>query len=408
VRTFEQALPPLKRVQAALRKTSEALACELAHPSAHAPDWSPLEWRIARASAALHGVSALLSGHLAWRGPADWVEFLAEQRMQTLRRHVRLAALLRLIDELTSERGVAFVALKGARLHEMGLYEAGERPMADLDLLTPAPDLDRTAGILEAIGFHQTAITWKHRVFESDTAPAAASFGEHSGNGIKIDLHVQIREILPRRPVDVSDLIMPLQPHPGMNAYRSQASLMAHLLLHAAGSTTQRILRLVQLHDIALLSKRMSAADWAELVSLGARRRAPWWAFAPLTMVARYYGTIPADVLASTAEACGWSLRRSGRNKLLWQVSFSDMGRRAFPGIEWSRSAGEALAYATERTLLAAQVLARAALPRQLARPVDGIAPRSHESLLALRWMGLRPVRPGPLLAVRNALAQTG
>jgi len=39
----QQALPPLKVIQAALRKTSEALATVLADPSADAPEWSPFE-----------------------------------------------------------------------------------------------------------------------------------------------------------------------------------------------------------------------------------------------------------------------------------------------------------------------------------------------------------------------------
>jgi len=376
----------------------------LAHPSAEVPDWSPFEWRIARASAVLHGVSSLLSSHLTWPGPTDWLEFLAEQRMHTQARHVRLDALLRLIDERARDLSIAVVALKGASLHQMGLYAAGERPMADLDLFVSAADVESMAGILEAIGFRQTTVTWKHRVFESDEVQPPAIFGEHSGNGIKIDLHMQIREILPRQPVDVSDLILPSEPRFGLNPYRSQASLMAHLLLHAAGCITLRTLRLVQLHDMALLSMRMSSTDWAQLVSLG-ERRSLWWAFSPLTLVARYYGTIPAEVLASAAADCGWSLRRSSRNRLLWQVSFSDLRRRAFPGIEWSQSVGEVLAYATERAVLAAQVLTRANHSGHVAGRVDGI-PTPSALQPPARWMGLRPARPAPLLAVRNALAQ--
>jgi hypothetical protein len=393
-------------LQAALRKTSEALACELADPSTSAPDWSPLEWRIARASAALHGVSSLLSSRLAWPGPTDWIEFLAHQKRQTLGRHLRLDALLRLIDGEARDRGVAFVALKGAALHEMGLYQAGERPMADLDLFIAATELAPMARILEAAGFHQTTITWKHLVFESDEAPSVATFGEHSGNGIKIDLHVQVREILPRRPVDVADLIMPHLAHPGMNPYRSNASLMAHLLLHAAGAIALRTLRLVQLHDVALLSRRMSQADWLELVGPVAAKYALWWAFSPLALVARYYETIPSYVLASSAAACGWSLRRAGHTKRLWQVSFSDLRRSAFPGIEWSQSGGEALAYAAQRVQLGLQVLARTLLTGAVTGGVDGIAGRGGHTLPAGGWIALRPARPATLLAVRHALAQ--
>jgi len=319
---------------------------------------------------------------------------------------VRLDALLRLIDEEARKHGVAFVPLKGATLHQIGLYQAGERPMADLDLFTSAADLERMAAILNAIGFRQTTTTWKHRVFESDEASPVATFGEHSGNRIKIDLHVQIREQLPRRPVDVSHLIMPPLPRPGMNPYRSQASLMAHLLLHAAGAMALRTVRLVQLHDVALLSRRMSHADWLELHRPVAAQHSLWWAYAPLVLVARYYGTIPAWLLESVARDCGWFLRRSSRKRLLWQLSFSDLRRKAFPGIEWSQSAGEAFVYATERTMLAAQVLTRAIVFRQVAGGLDGIASHDRQSLPPRSWVSLRPARPAPLFAVRSALAQ--
>lgn len=41
----------LQAVHAALRKTTEHLAAELANPTPNAPDWSPFEWRMARAAA---------------------------------------------------------------------------------------------------------------------------------------------------------------------------------------------------------------------------------------------------------------------------------------------------------------------------------------------------------------------
>src|SRR5438105_206113 len=128
-------VPPAKAVQAALRKTTETLARELAGPTDRAPDWSDFEWLVVRAVAAMHGVSPLLSGVLRWRGPAGWNEFLRDQRAHTSARHPRIMELLRLIDARARDDGIAVVALKGAELHACGLYVPGERPMADVDLL---------------------------------------------------------------------------------------------------------------------------------------------------------------------------------------------------------------------------------------------------------------------------------
>jgi len=63
------AVPPPTAFPGTLRKITETLAGELACPTQHAPAWSDFEWKIARAVAAMHGVSPLLSRTLRWRGP---------------------------------------------------------------------------------------------------------------------------------------------------------------------------------------------------------------------------------------------------------------------------------------------------------------------------------------------------
>jgi hypothetical protein len=50
-------------------------------------------------------------------------------------------------------RGVALVALKGAALHAQGIYSAGERPMADLDLLVSEDNMARATELLTELGF---------------------------------------------------------------------------------------------------------------------------------------------------------------------------------------------------------------------------------------------------------------
>jgi hypothetical protein len=124
---------------------------------------------------------------------------------------------------------------------------------------------------------------------------------------------------------------------------------MSHLLLHAAGNICNRGLRLLHLHDIAILAARMSPSDWD--ACLDERRiGSPWWTVPPLLLVARYYkGAIPADVLARIAPACPIHLRTISRHQTLTQVSCSEFLLHAFPGIEWSRSAPEASHYVRNR-----------------------------------------------------------
>src|ERR1700722_14560244 len=133
-------LPPLAFVQKALRLTTEPRARELAQPSPRAPDWSEHEWCIARAAASLHGISPLLAGCLRWHGPPGWRQFLEQQRTHTAARYAQIQTLLGQLESRSVASGVPFVALKGVALHRLGLYQPGDRPMADLDLLAAIAD----------------------------------------------------------------------------------------------------------------------------------------------------------------------------------------------------------------------------------------------------------------------------
>ena len=70
-------LPPFKVLAAALRRTTERLACELADSTDSEPTWSEIEWAVARSVAAMQGISTLLANNLVWAGPPAWLAFLA-------------------------------------------------------------------------------------------------------------------------------------------------------------------------------------------------------------------------------------------------------------------------------------------------------------------------------------------
>src|SRR5277367_6225514 len=91
------AVPSPSELHPTLCEVTERLARELASPSQTAPDWSEYEWTIARAVAAMHGISPLLSRSLKWQGHGRWTTFLDEQRTHTRSRHGRIQELLRSI-----------------------------------------------------------------------------------------------------------------------------------------------------------------------------------------------------------------------------------------------------------------------------------------------------------------------
>jgi len=401
-------VPPPRKLQGALRRITETLAGELAGPTDRAPDWSGCEWQLARAVAALHGISPLLASTLKWSGPPDWESFLQAQRSQVAARHLLIEQLLAQIDCGARAHHIAVVGLKGAALHALGLYRAGERPMADVDLLVQPRDGARVTGLLESLGYRGSFANWKHRVFVPGTCKTHADLGEHAQNYLKIELHERIAETLPFRTTDVTEQVFPRRPHPGLNAYPSTAALMIHLLVHAAGAMAYRALRLLHLHDIALVASRMSDQDWDTVVSHRGSTGGPWWALPPLEMTARYYtACAPPEVLAELSKHCQWVLRRISRRRSLSDVSFSYPWIEAFPGIGWSRSIGEVMEYALSRVRPSQDVrqLREIALQTQVAIAASQWG-RLSQGRRVLRWMLSRPTRADTMHAVRMALAQ--
>jgi hypothetical protein len=401
-------IPSLHIVQAALRKITERLATEVVHPTDVTPDWSEFEWCTAQAVAAMHGVSALLSSTLRWEGPPGWVQFLEVQRAHTLGRHGRIVALLRLIDSRARDEGLAAVALKGAALHAIGLYAAGERPMADLDLLVRSEDLDAAARMLFTLGYHEAGTTWKHRSFDPDHGDAHAVLGEHADNPIKIDLHSKVAERLPLPETNISNLVFPQRLLPGLNNYPSLASVMLHVLAHAAGSIVHRGLRLIQLCDIARLSAHMSSADWEEFIGYRGRERRLWWAPAPLLLTARYFPVaVPPEVIARLEPDCPTLLRKTSRRRTLSDVSYSHVFIDPIPGIFWNRSVSELLRYIASRVRPGPEQLSQLSL---LARTEPWASePQWYDQSQArriLRWVTSRPTRTETMQPLRDALGR--
>jgi len=112
------------------------------------------------------------------------------------------------------------------------------------------------------------------------------------------------------------------------------ATIPLTLLLHAAGNICGRSLRLLHLHDISLLAKRMATNDWDALWDDRATD-APWWALPPLRLVARYYRhAIPDTLFARLERDCPPLLRTISRRQTLTQVSCSALWLHAFAGID--------------------------------------------------------------------------
>ena len=251
-------MPGFRALDAALRRTTERLALELDHPAAAAPDWSELEWDVARGVAAMQGIAVLLAHRLRWSGPPRWQEYLRDQVNHGLRREARIGALITQLDVLLQRERVRALGLKGAALRGLGIYDPGERPMGDVDLLASPDDCDAIGRALAVLGYREIYRTQRHAVFRDRAPDAARGFGEHVDNPLKVELHECVAEPLPASMVDITARLVPLDSRSGLRPYRSRAALMAHLLLHAAGNMRAHAFRLIQLVDLGRLSHQMT------------------------------------------------------------------------------------------------------------------------------------------------------
>jgi hypothetical protein len=157
-------------------------------------------------------------------------------------------------------------------------------------------------------------------------------------------VHTKISHTMPVRQVDITAGLWTATPRPGCNDYPSLAALMGHLLMHVAVNMQVRIVRMVQLHDIALLAPRLSAADWSQLLSPNDDGVAPWWAVPPLYLMRRYYpSAIPPSAIEAVKRACPAFLRIAAPRLRLADVSVANSRRSVIPALIWASSITEAL-----------------------------------------------------------------
>ncbi|MBS0579598.1 MAG: nucleotidyltransferase family protein [Proteobacteria bacterium] len=398
----------LERVHLALRKTTETLVRELGTPQPTPPDWSQLEWQVAKSACAIHGISGLLARGLHWRGPDHWQAFLCDQGRQIAGRWPRIQGLLRRLDDCAVQQGVPMVGLKGVALQGLDVYGTGERPMADVDLLVREEDVGRAADIILRMGYRESGTTWKHRSFEPATARArTVEIGEHTSADIKIELHTTLREALPLRTVDLTPLVFPAQARPGLNGYASQTALLLHVMVHTSGTMIFREGRALHLSDIARLCARMSPADWDGVMAIGATEggAALWWAYPSLQLADRYFACIPPQVLELVARACPRRLHRWYRDRSLTDVSHSHLWVSAFPGLEWARSGREIATYVARRIRPSAETIAqRREFARSQPLVSGGEWSRTSQPRRILRWLLARQPRQATLQGVRASL----
>lgn len=141
------------------------------------------EFRMA-AVASWHRLEGLLAGRGI--GSADLQDHFDDARAATATRYAHQRNRLGELVAAWRDAGVTTTLLKGAALVEAGVVPAGERPMADLDVLVDRAHADRAHAVAADLGFRSTASasTWRYARTRHHQLPAL-----HDDSGTTVEIH---------------------------------------------------------------------------------------------------------------------------------------------------------------------------------------------------------------------------
>lgn len=233
------------------------------------PAWDEERWATFRLVAQVQGVAPLLgcrlAAHPAWEATAvgGW---LAAQAAASRRRAARLGADLRTVLAAFDGAGVPVMPLKGMAL--AALYQdAAERPMADLDLLVAAADLERGVALLGGLGYEPVFAGRKHvKLVQPGNRAIMDEESEHPDNPRPIELHPACGEWLDEERIELTPLVW-ASARAGEVAGAPAAWLPApeahwcYLLVHGCHHLRINRFRLLQLLDLRLLEPAALAGD---------------------------------------------------------------------------------------------------------------------------------------------------
>jgi hypothetical protein len=267
--------------------------------------WDDDAWEAARWAIQVHGIGPLLHHTLAGKPGAEALQprlrgYLAEQYHLSGERVALLLGELTELLHACRKAGIDVLPLKGALLAAGYYDEPGLRPMNDLDLLARPEDEPRLVVLLARLGYQPVARSWKH--FElarpEGRGPVVSWEGEHPANPRSLDLHIRLGEQFWGLRYDLTSSAWG-GAEPGMllgveTQLLRPTALLHHLAVHASSDTIARRVRLLHLHDIALVARAVDEQGWQQILTWAGE---PRLIYPALAFTSRYYPVVPAAVL---------------------------------------------------------------------------------------------------------------
>ncbi|HEX9373938.1 MAG TPA: nucleotidyltransferase family protein [Roseiflexaceae bacterium] len=311
--------------------------------------WNADDWEAARWAIQVHGIGPLLH-----QASERWLDagalhphlqgYLAAQRRLSRERVALLLGDLAEIARACKDRGIDVLPLKGSQLATQYYAEPGLRPMSDLDLLVRPADERRMLALLTDLGYRQTGRGWKHITLARPEAdgPVVSYDGEHPDNPRSIDLHIRLAEQFWGIQYDLTaEAWADSEPWAAARRLRP-AGLLHHLAVHASSDAIARRLRLLHLHDIALVARDVDRSGWERIVASARSRREERMVYPALLLASRSYPAMPGWALAALRGGVPSDLLRYLDATQLDQLSFCNQApTRPADKLRWFRPGHE-------------------------------------------------------------------
>jgi hypothetical protein len=300
---------------------------------AHVAGWDDAGWEAARWAIQVHGIGPLLHHALVEKPSAEALHprlrvYLAEQYQLSGERVALLLGELVELLHACRAAGIDVLPLKGALLAARYYAEPGLRPMNDLDLLARPQDEARLLELLAQLGYQPSARSWKHVTLArpEGRGPIVSWEGEHPANPRGLDLHIRLGEQFWGLRYDLTGSAW-AGAEPGellgvATQLMHPVALLHHLAVHASSDTIARRVRLLHLHDIALVARHVDERGWQQILAWAGEQREQRLIYPALAFTSRYYPVVPAAVLRELRAGVPRALLRHLDENALDRFSF--------------------------------------------------------------------------------------
>jgi Uncharacterised nucleotidyltransferase len=304
--------------------------------AAQVAGWDAAAWEAARWAIQVHGIAPLLHRALAGEPDGEAIHprlraYLAEQHRLSGERVALLLGELAEVLVACATAGIDVLPLKGALLATHYYAEPGLRPMNDLDLLIRPADEAHLIDLLARLGYQPIVRSWKHLTLArpEGRGPIVSREGEHPANPRSLDLHIQLGEQFWGLRYDLTESAWEgAEPRMllGVEAHLMRpVALLHHLAVHASSDTIARRVRLLHLHDIALVARTLNDQDWRQILAWVDQQREQRLIYPALAFTSRYYPVVPAATLRELRAGMPPALLRHLDESALDRFSFCNI-----------------------------------------------------------------------------------